>query len=209
MIRTLEGILRLAHPITPFITESLWQVVAPVAGISGESVSVAPYPECQEKFFDEASEASVAKLKQWVEACRGLRGEMAVSPATKLPLYVQGDSAFAQSHADVLKALAKLSEVRAFDDETAWSQAAGAAPVAVVGEARLCLFVEVDVDAERARLGKEIKRLEGEITKANGKLSNDNFVAKAPPAVIEQERQRVADFGATLSKLQEQLNKLG
>ena len=208
LIRTLEGILRLAHPITPFITETLWQVVAPVAGISGESVSIAPYPECQEKFFDETSEASVAKLKQWVEACRGLRGEMGVSPATKLPLYVLGDSTFAQEHAAVIKALAKLSEVRAFDDADAWSQAAGAAPVAVVGEAQLCLFVEVDIDAERARLGKEIKRVEGEVAKAQGKLGNDNFVAKAPPAVIEQERQRVADFSTTLSKLREQLAKL-
>ena len=209
LIRTLETILRLAHPIIPFITESLWQVVAPVAGITGDSISIAAYPECEPKFFDEVSEAQVAKLKQWVDACRTLRGEMAVSPATKLPLYVVGDSAFVQAHGPVLQALAKLSEVRAFDDEAAWSQAAGAAPVAVVGEARLCLFVEVDVDAERARLGKEIKSLEGEIAKASGKLSNDNFVAKAPPAVIEQERQRVADFGATLEKLQTQLNKLG
>ena len=208
LIRTLETILRLAHPITPFMTESLWQVVAPVAGIAGESVSVAPYPESQPKFIDESSEANVAKLKAWVDACRTLRGEMGVSPATKLPLYVVGDSAFVDANGAVLKALGKLSEVKAFDDQAAWSQAAGAAPISVLGDARLCLFVEVDIDAERARLGKEITRLEGEITKANGKLSNDKFVAKAPPAVIEQERQRVTDYGATLDKLREQLTKL-
>jgi valyl-tRNA synthetase len=208
LIRTLESILRLAHPITPFITESLWQVVAPVAGIAGDSVSVAPYPESQAHFVDEVAEATVTKLKTWVDACRALRGEMGVSPATKLPLYVVGDSEFVNVHGPVLKALAKLSEVKAFDNHAAWSQAAGPAPIAVLGEARLCLFVEVDLDAERARLGKEIQRLEGEIAKANGKLSNEKFVAKAPAAVIEQERQRVSDYGATLDKLREQLTKL-
>ena len=208
LIRTLETILRLAHPIIPFITESLWQVVAPVAGLKGDSISIARYPECQPNFFDDESEAVIAKLKTWVDACRTLRGEMGVSPAIKLPLYVLGDSAFVDSHGPVLKALAKLSDVQAFDAEAAWSQAAGAAPVSVVGEARLCLFVEVDVDAERARLNKEIQRLEGEITKAQTKLSNEKFVAKAPAAVIEQERQRVNEFGATVEKLREQLIKL-
>jgi valyl-tRNA synthetase len=200
--------LRLAHPIIPFITESLWQVVAPVAGLKGDSISIARYPECQPNFFDDESEAVIAKLKTWVDACRTLRGEMGVSPATKLPLYVLGDSAFVDSHGPVLKALAKLSDVQAFDAEAAWSQAAGAAPVSVVGEARLCLFVEVDVDAERARLNKEIQRLEGEIAKAQTKLSNEKFVAKAPAAVIEQERQRVNEFGAAVEKLREQLIKL-
>ena len=208
LIRTLETILRLAHPIIPFITESLWQVVAPVAGLKGDSISIARYPECQPNFFDDESEAVIAKLKTWVDACRTLRGEMGVSPATKLPLYVLGDSAFVDSHGPVLKALAKLSDVQGFDAEAAWSKAAGAAPVSVVGEARLCLFVEVDVDAERARLNKEIQRLEGEIAKAQTKLSNEKFVAKAPAAVIEQERQRVNEFGATVEKLREQLIKL-
>ncbi len=208
LIRTLETILRLAHPIIPFITEALWQVVAPVAGIKGDSVSIVRYPECQPNFFDEASEAVISKLKTWVDACRTLRGEMGVSPATKLPLYVLGDSAFVASHGAVLKALAKLSDVQAFESEADWSQAAGAAPVSVVGEARLCLFVEVDVEAERARLNKEVQRLEGEIAKAQAKLSNEKFVAKAPAAVIEQERQRVNEFGATVEKLRDQLNKL-
>jgi valyl-tRNA synthetase len=95
-----------------------------------------------------------------------------------------------------------------FDDEASWAAAAQAAPVAVVGEARLCLFMEIDVAAEKARLTKEAARLEGEITKANGKLANEAFVAKAPPAVIEQEKKRVADFGATLAKVREQLARL-
>ena len=209
LIRTLETIMRLAHPIIPFITEELWQKVSVVAGRPGESVSIAAYPVSQPERIDEAAEAHVAKLKTLVDACRNLRGEMNVSPATRMPMYVLGDTAFMQAAAPVLQALAKLSEVKVFDNEAEWVAAAQAAPVAVVGEARLCLFMEVDVAAEKIRLAKEVTRLETEITKANGKLSNEAFVAKAPPAVIEQEKKRVADFSATLSKLKEQLQRLG
>jgi len=209
LIRTLETILRLAHPITPFITEELWQKVAPVAGRSGPSVSIAAYPESQPERIDEVAEAHMARLKSVVDACRTLRGEMNVSPATRLPLFVVGDAEFMRGAAPVLQALAKLSEVKVFDDEAAWSQAAQAAPVAVVGEARLCLHMEIDVAAEKARLSKEVARIEGEITKANGKLSNEAFVAKAPAAVLEQEKKRVADFSATLTRLRDQLARLG
>jgi len=162
----------------------------------------------QPERIDEQAEAHVAKLKTLVDACRNLRGEMNVSPATKLPLFVLGDSEFMKSAGPVLQALAKLNEVKVFDNEAEWTIAAAAAPVAVVGEARLCLFMEVDVAAEKIRLRKEVARLEGEIGKANGKLSNEAFVAKAPPAVIEQERKRVADFEATLLKVNAQLIQL-
>ena len=208
LIRTLETILRLVHPITPFISEELWQKVAPVAGRAGPSVSIAAYPVSQPERIDEPAEAHVVKLKTLVDACRNLRGEMNVSPATKLPLYVLGDSEFMKAAGPVLQALAKLNEVRVFDSEADWTKAAAAAPVAVVGEARLCLFMEVDVAAEKIRLSKEVARLEGEIGKANGKLSNEAFVAKAPPAVIDQERKRVADFEANLSKMKAQLLQL-
>jgi valyl-tRNA synthetase len=209
LIRTLETILRLAHPVIPFITEELWQKVAPVAGRVGESVSVAAYPVSQPERIDQTAEAAVAKLKGLVDACRTLRGEMNVSPATRLPLYVLGDTAFMQANAAVLQGLAKLSEVKVFTDEAAWAAAAQAAPVAVVGEARLCLFMEIDVAAEKARLTKETTRLEGEIAKATAKLANEAFVAKAPAAVLDQEKKRVADFGATLAKVREQLVRLG
>jgi valyl-tRNA synthetase len=212
LIRTLETILRLAHPIIPFITEALWQQVAPVAGRAGESVSVAAYPVSQPERIDPAAMAEVARLRQYVDACRNLRGEMNVSPSTRLPLYAlagnAGEAAFLTQWAPVLQALSKLSEVKVYAAEAEWAAAAQAAPVAVVGEARLCLHMEVDVAAEKLRLGKEATRLEGEITKARGKLSNEAFVAKAPPAVIEQENKRVADFTATLAKIRDQLARL-
>ena len=213
LIRTLETILRLAHPVIPFVTEELWQKVAPVAGRAGESVSIATYPVSQPERIDTEAIAHVGKLKQLVDACRNLRGEMNVSPATRLPLFVvasQADEAsFLKQSAPVLQALAKLNEVRVFDDEASWAAAAQGAPVAVVGEARICLHMAIDVDAERARLTKEVVRLEGELVKAEGKLGNEAFVARAPAAVIDQERKRMGDFVATLAKLKDQLTRLG
>jgi valyl-tRNA synthetase len=209
LIRTLEAVLRLAHPIIPFITEELWQKVAPVAGLTGESVSIARYPEAQMNKVDPQAIASVDQLKALVDACRNLRGEMNVSPSTRMPLYALGDADFMRRHAAVLQALAKLSEVKVFDDEATWQAAAQSAPVAVVGNTRMCLFIEVDVAAEKSRLGKEASRLEGEIAKARGKLGNEAFVAKAPASVIEQEKKRLDDFSNTLAKVQAQLQRLG
>jgi valyl-tRNA synthetase len=213
LIRTLETILRLAHPVIPFVTEELWQKVAPVAGRAGASVAIAAYPVCQPERIDEAAIAHVAKLKTLVDACRNLRGEMNVSPATRLPLLVladaPGEASFMTEAAPVLQALAKLNEVRVFDYEAAWAAAAQTAPVAVVGKTRICLYMAIDVAAEKTRLGKELARLEGEISKADGKLGNQSFVARAPAAVIEQERKRLADFEATLAKVKDQLARLG
>ena len=133
---------------------------------------------------------------------------MKVSPATRLPLFVLGDSAFMTDVSPVLKALAKLNEVKVFDDEAEWAAAAQAAPVAMVGEARVCLHMEVDVAAEKTRLGKEAMRLEGELVKVHAKLGNETFVAKVPPAVLEQERKRLTEFTATLEKIRDQLARL-
>lgn len=208
LIRVLEAILRLAHPVIPFITEELWQKVAPVAGKTGETISVAPYPQAQEANLAPEAEAWMAKFKSLVDAMRNLRGELNVSPSTRLPAYLVGDTAFVREAAPMLQALAKLSEVQVFDDEASWAAAAKAAPVAVAGETRVCLFMEIDVAAEKARLTKEATRIEGELAKANGNLSNQAFVAKAPPAVIEQMRKRIADFTAALEKIRGQLTRL-
>jgi len=209
LIRTLEAILRLAHPVIPFITESLWQQVAVVAGVKKTTyIGQAAYPQSQPNKIDEVAEAHVAKLKKLVDATRELRGEMKVSPATRMPLFVLGDTEFMSQSSAVIKALAKLSEVKVFDDEATWAAAAQAAPVAIVGDAKICLHMEVDVSAEKLRLSKEIARLEGELVKVNAKLANEAFVSKVPPAVLTQEQKRKTDFAATLEKLSAQLARL-
>ena len=212
LIRVLETVLRLLHPITPFITEALWQVVAPVAGRkqagSDASIVLAPYPVADLGRIDPEADVWVARLKAVVGTVRNLRSEMSLSPAERVPLLTTGDATFIQQAAPLLKALGKLGEVRMLD-EASFAEAAAMAPVAVQGDARLALFVEIDVAAEQERLGKEVKRLEGEIVKAQAKLGNESFVARAPAAVVEQEQQRMADFTATLARVREQLQRLG
>ena len=211
LIRVLETVLRLLHPITPFITEELWQVVAPVAGRkaadSDDTLVLAPYPLPDLGRVCAESDAWVAKLKAVVGTARNLRSEMSLSPAERVPLLTTGDADFIRQAAPILQALGKLSEVQLLD-EAAFAAATSMAPVAVHGEARLALHVEIDIEAEKVRLGKEITRLQGEIAKAQAKLGNESFVARAPAAVVEQEKARVADFSATLERLQGQLQRL-
>ncbi|RZS53246.1 valine--tRNA ligase [Sphaerotilus mobilis] len=212
LIRVLETILRLLHPITPFITAELWEVVAPVAGRkapgSVDGIVTAAYPKAELDRVDAAADAWVAQLKSLVGACRALRSEMGLSPAERVPLMTLGDAAFIDVATPLLKALAKVSEVQRFDDEAAYAVATQMAPVLVQGEVRLALKVEIDVAAERERLGKEIARLTGEIAKAEAKLGNESFVARAPAAVVAQERARMADFSATVVKLTDQLARM-
>ena len=159
--------------------------------------------------MDAEADAWVAKLKALVLATRSLRGEMALSPAERVPLVTIGDAAFVEAAAPLLKALAKLGEVRMLADEAAFAEATKMSPVHVQGDTRLALHVEIDIEAERQRLGKEAERLQAEIAKAHGKLGNESFVARAPAAVVEQERQRLADFTQTLARVQDQLRRLG
>ncbi len=210
LIRVLETVLRLLHPITPFITAELWESVAPVAGrhAAGASIVTAAYPKAQLDRVDAEADAWVGKLKAMVGTCRTMRSEMNLSPGTRVPLYVTGDDAFIGQAEPVLKALARLSDVKRFADGTAFEQATRTAAVAVQGESRLALHVEVDVAAETARLDKEIARLQGEAAKAAAKLSNEGFVARAPAAVVAQEQQRMAEFMATAARLQDQLDRL-
>jgi len=203
LLRVLETILRLAHPIMPFITEEIWQTIGPMSGRTGPSIMLEAYPKAQPNKIDEASEAWVLLLKQAVDACRSLRGEMAISPAARVPLIAAGDTEKLAKYAPYLKALAKLEDVAIVADLPEAD-----APVMLVDDFKLMLKVEIDVAAEKERLGKEIARLEAEISKANAKLNNESFVARAPAAVVEQEKGRVAEFSASLEKLQVQLSKL-
>ncbi|HEX7435942.1 MAG TPA: valine--tRNA ligase, partial [Caldimonas sp.] len=163
LIRVLETVLRLMHPVTPFITAELWERVAPVAGrsIAGSThgIVVAPYPKPQREKVDPDADAWVAKLKAIVGSCRNLRSEMKLSPAERVPLYACGDAGFVHEAAPLLRALAKLSDVKVFADDAAFEQATANAAAAAVGGVRLALHVEVDVAAEQGRLVKEIRRL--------------------------------------------------
>ena len=205
LVRVLEATLRLAHPVIPFITEELWQKIAPLAGKSGESIMLQPYPEADTTRIDETAIRHIAVLKELINACRGLRAEMNLSPAQKVPLITLGNRDALTSYAPYLVALAKLSEVSIVDDELPEADA----PVSIVGDYKLMLKVEIDRVAEKTRLEKEIGRLEGEITKAQGKLSTPSFVDKAPAKVVELEKERLANFSDTLDKLKQQLDKLG
>ncbi|WP_186259500.1 valine--tRNA ligase [Burkholderia gladioli] len=215
LLRVLETVLRLAHPVIPFITEALWQKVAPLAGrypagaAEGEaSLMVQAYPVADLAKLDEQSEQWALELKAVVDACRNLRGEMNLSPATRVPLLATGELERLTSFAPYLKALARLSDVTIVADEAALDSEAQGAPIAIVGANKLVLKVEIDVKAERERLSKEVARLENEIRKCEAKLGNEAFVAKAPPAVVEQEQKRIAEFRGTLDKLAAQLARL-
>ncbi|EXI76783.1 MAG TPA: valine--tRNA ligase [Candidatus Accumulibacter phosphatis] len=206
LARVLEVVLRLAHPLLPFITEELWQAVAPIAGRkTHESVMLAAYPQAQPAKIDAESEASVQQLKALAYACRNLRGEMNLSPALRVPLLASGRQQVLADFAPYLKALCKLSEMQVVADMPGDANA----PIAVVGETKLMLQVQIDVAVECERLDKEIARLSGEIGKARAKLANASFVARAPAAVVEQERRRLDAFIATLAELEPQRARLG
>jgi valyl-tRNA synthetase len=210
----LETVLRLMHPITPFITAELWERVAVVAGrkVDGSEHGIvrAPYPKAQLDRIDAAADTWVGKLKAIVGSARNLRSEMNLAPGERVPLNAIGDAEFVRAAAPLLKSLARLSEVTIFDADAdaGFAGASSDSPVAVIGPTRIALHVKIDRGAEIARLAKEIDRLGGEIGKANAKLGNESFVGRAPAAVVDQERKRVADFSATVTRLRDQRARL-
>ena len=205
LVRVLEAALRLAHPFIPFITEELWQTVAPLAGKTGPTISLQPYPQPDMGKRAPKESTQVSYLKEMVEAARSLRSEMSLPPGQKVAALLEGDFASIAAGAlgPYIEALARLSSLKLVEQLPV-----SPAPVAVVDKFRLMLEVEVDVEAERARLGKERARVEGEVNKARAKLANEGFVSRAPAAVVEQERARLSQHEATLQKLDEQYRRL-
>ena len=204
LVRELEATLRLAHPIMPFISEELWQKVAPIAGKSGASISTQPFPKYGADRVNADANAKMALLKEIVTACRVLRSEMKLSPAERVPLVMVGDAQTLKDFTPYIAALGKLSEVRIVD-----ALPVNDAPVQQVDDFKLMLEVKVDPAQERVRLDKEIARLTGEVVKAEAKLGNPAFADKAPAAVVAQERSRFAAFAATLEKVTAQRKSLG
>lgn len=225
LLNTLETLLRLAHPLIPFITEELWQAVMPLikldykrngghAADDKKSISIAQqkYPQAQASLSHPVSDAWMAELKAITNTCRNLRSEMQLSPAQKVPLYVFSTEmtahTFIRQAEPYLLALLKLTELKLYHHEAQYEQDTEGAPIAVVGAVKLALKVAVDVAAERIRLKKEIDRLTNEIHKCESKLSNAQFIERAPVAVVEQEQGRVAAFRTTLEKLHNQYQRL-
>jgi valyl-tRNA synthetase len=217
LVRVLETTLRLAHPIIPFITEELWQKIAPLAGKTGKSIMLAPYPISQPEKIDPAAEGFINQLKEITNATRNLRSEMQLSPAEKVPAFIASDDleksanpskdGHLQAFLPYIQALARLSEI-SLVPQLPDGDAVVASPVAAAGAARVMLKVEINVAAERERLAKEIAKLVAEIGKAEGKLGNPAFADKAPPAVVAQERERLAGFKQKTETMRAQLAKL-
>ncbi|HET6914422.1 MAG TPA: valine--tRNA ligase [Rhodanobacteraceae bacterium] len=205
LVRVLELVLRLAHPFIPFITEELWQTVAPLAGVSGETIQLQAYPKPDMKRLASTESTQIAMLRTMVDSVRSLRSEMGLAPGQKVDALVAGDfSAYGVGAlVGYLATLARLSDVQLVDQLPQRE-----APVQVVDRLRIMLDVQVDVAAERERIAKDIARHEGEIAKAKAKLANEGFVSRAPGAVVEQERSRLAGFKATLDELREQYARL-
>ena len=201
LLRVLEAALRLAHPIIPFITEELWQKVAPLAGNKGETIMLAPYPKSQPEKIDEEAEREVALAKEVANAGRNLCSTMKFPPRQRVPFLITGKPTSTTESA--IFTFIRSSELRVVDHLPVSDSA-----VVVVGPHSLTPHIEIDAAAERARLSKEIARLECEIAKARGKLGNASFVERAPAKVVEQERARLAGFEATLAKLRPQFDKL-
>jgi valyl-tRNA synthetase len=211
LLSILEQSLRMTHPLMPFITEEIWQKAAPLLGIQGESILLQRYPQETDASNDAAVEAEIAWLQGVILGLRNIRGELNISPArTITALFNKGkdsDRAYLETNRQTLFKLAKLDSVR-------WLEPGEDAPPAAL---QLCGELEIlvplagliDVGAEKARLSKEIDKLQAEITKVTGQLGNERFVANAPDAVVARERERLAAAQVSLAQLQEQFTKLG
>lgn len=211
LVTVLEAVLRLAHPIIPFITEELWQKVSVTAGVrkSDEDafLMLQTYPTFDATKVDADAVARMTTIQAQIDSIRNLRSEMKLPPSQKMPLLISGPEAECAAAAPYLQQLARLESVTHVEDLQQAAQGS-VAPVAIVGDSKLMLKVEIDVKAERERLSKEAARLAGEVKKCQSKLGNERFVSKAPAAVVDTEKKRLAEFTALLAKVEEQLDKL-
>lgn len=210
LVRVLEAILRLTHPLMPFITEEIWQSIKELAGVEGETLMLMPYPVADEAKIDTQAENDIEWLKGVITGVRNIRGEMKIPPSRDLDVLFQhgsaDDKARLEANANFLKKLAKLSSLT-------WLEANDEAPMAatqLVGKMEVLVPMAglIDKDAELSRLQKELDRLTGEIKRVEGKLSNEKFVANAPEAVVAKEKEKIADSQAAYDKLKEQYAKI-
>ena len=203
LVSTLESILRLAHPVIPFITEEIWQIIIPLIRKDHESITLEKFPKSREEKIDEHSIEWVNTLKKLIDNVRSLRSEMNISPANKIPLALSGNKKELEEYLPYLISLAKLSDAKITADLPEKE-----APVAIIGNYKVMLNIEIDKEAEAIRLKKEIEKAEIDLNKAGIKLNNKNFVSKAPKEIIKQEEERLNKFTEHKDKLVQQLKKL-
>ena len=203
LVRVLEAALRLLHPIIPFITEELWQAVAPLANAkTADSIMLAAYPKADPEKIVQAAFDQMAQLQDLIGAVRNLRGEMGIAPNVKAPLFVEGS--VPEALLKYLPALTRLTEAKTVDRLPESEDA----PVAVCNGARLMLKVEIDKAAETARLSKEAEKLQKALDKLNAKLSKPGYTEKAPAHLVEKDKADLAELEDKMAKVQNQLAKL-
>ncbi|MBA1324482.1 valine--tRNA ligase [Pseudomonas plecoglossicida] len=206
LVRVLEVALRLAHPFMPFITEEIWQRIAPLAGVSGKTIMLQPWPVANESRIDTVAEGDIEWLQQLMNGLRNIRAEMNIGPGKPLPLFLKNagaeDQRRLQENEPLLKKLAKVESFTVLGE----ADEAPLSATALVGDLQVLVPMAglIDKDAELARLNKEIQRLQGEVQRVGGKLSNAAFVDKAPPAVIDKERAKLAEAEQALANFTEQ-----
>ncbi|MCV6637658.1 valine--tRNA ligase [Candidatus Albibeggiatoa sp. nov. NOAA] len=210
LVRVLETTLRLLHPFIPFITEELWQKVAPLAGVQGDTIMLQPYPEFDADKVDDTAEQDIAWVKQFILGIRRIRSEMDIAPSKRLEILLQNgtddDKAKLEAHRVLLNTLAKL-------DTITWLEADANPPesaIALVGEMKVLIPLAglIDKDAEMQRLTKEMDKIRKDLDKCQAKLDNPKFTARAPEDIVNVEKQRVADFTSALQQLEAQMEKI-
>jgi valyl-tRNA synthetase len=208
LVHVLEALLRLLHPFMPFITEELWQRVAPLAGKSGDTIMLQPYPQPQADKIDVQTEQEIEWVKQFILGVRRIRAEMDIAPSKPLPVLLQNGSADDQqkwqTHNSIITRLARLDSVKWLNAEAPESA------MALVGEMQILIPLAglIDKEAELKRLNKETEKLRKELAKCTAKLENPKFTARAPAEIVEKERQRVADMSASLQQLETQVARI-
>ena len=206
MVHVLEKLLRLAHPLIPFITEEIWQKVKGFVGITADSIMLQPFPQVEENGFDPEAEAEIEWLKEVIVAVRNIRAESNIAPSKGLDLLFRNLSAenakILEKQTALLKAMAKLDNVSVLKE----GEQAPLAVVKLVGNTEILVPMAgfINKEAELARLTKEIEKYQNEVKRIENKLSNEAFVAKAPEAVIAKEREKQAEYQSGLEKIQEQ-----
>jgi valyl-tRNA synthetase len=206
LLNVLETILRLAHPIMPFITEEIWQRVAPLAGIAGDTIMLQAYPVADEALIDHDAIAETQWLMQFILGVRRIRGEMNIAPSKPLPVLLQnGSTADQQSFSNnqgYLQKLARLESITWLNPE----QVAPESAIAMLGDMKILIPMAglIDKEAELGRLDKEIQKIIKELPRIEGKLANPGFVDKAPLDVIEKEKAKLADLQTILNNLEQQ-----